>query len=292
MSGHDQKFLDLAALYAVGVLDSTDRDEFEAHLKADCAICKAEIVRIEKAAALLPAVLPPGRLNPELKERILFAARLASVAKKDIEERTSQPEENEIPFRRVAVQEKTRRPWLAVGIAFAAVVMAVGFAAYIATMFEKLDGQYQHIVNQRDTISSQQARIAELKTALDKKDAMLKVLESRRIEIVTMNGMPADSMGYGKVIWDPATRTAILHAVNLPMPPPDRDYQLWVMKGQVTVSAGVISVREPKETLHMVQPMVGVEAQDIAAFAVTLEPKGGMAQPTGEMYLMGKVDAR
>ncbi|MDX1585868.1 MAG: anti-sigma factor, partial [Balneolaceae bacterium] len=94
---------------------------------------------------------------------------------------------------------------------------------------------------------------------------------------------------YGKVIWDPASNRALLQVSNLPAVPSDKDYQLWIIKNNKPVSAGVFAVNDPaRDSFFKIEKMTASErAAD--AFAITMEPKGGMPQPTGDMYLMGNM---
>ena len=103
-----------------------------------------------------------------------------------------------------------------------------------------------------------------------------------------MNGLEVNPDGYGKIIWDPGQRVAILQISNLPAAPSDKDYQLWVIRNQVPVSAGVFSIRQPvEETFFRIEDLVETDKQAINAFAITLEPLGGAPQPTGPMYMLG-----
>ena len=52
------------------------------------------------------------------------------------------------------------------------------------------------------------------------------------------------------------------------------------------MSAGVFSVDASGTGSLSVAPLPGVSA--VNAFAVTLEPAGGLPAPSGEMYLLGK----
>lgn len=125
---------------------------------------------------------------------------------------------------------------------------------------------------------------------LERKNAVLKVLQSRRIEIMTMGGMKVNPVGYGKILWDPEKKMAILQVSNLPPVPKGMDYQLWIYKDNKPMSAGVFTVANEgqRENYFKVQPLDMMGEKGVDAFAVTLEPKGGMPQPTGEMYLHGK----
>jgi anti-sigma-K factor RskA len=102
-----------------------------------------------------------------------------------------------------------------------------------------------------------------------------------------MNGLKADPVGFGKIIWDPEKRSAILQVSRLPAVPHDRDYQLWVIKGKTPISAGVFSVSDTTSNFFRIDGLAVTDPREISAFAVTLEPKGGLPAPSGEMYLSG-----
>ena len=287
MAGHDDKYLEFNALYVLGALDGDELREFDAHLKSNCALCRAEVSYLTAAAATLPMGLPQLSLSPDLKERVLFNARLAQVTKAYVE---AAPEAAPADApRRVEehAAERTvrsrRLPWLSFGLAFAVIVMLVGFTIYVNSLFRTINNQNQYIY-------AQQTQITKLFGELELRDAILKVLQSRRIEIVSMDGLGVNPVGYGTVLWDPDKKVAILHVSNLPAVPKDKEYQLWVIKNQKPASAGIFAVTNDreKENFFKVQPLDVTDRKEIDAFAVTLEAKGGVPQPTGEMYLLGK----
>jgi hypothetical protein len=172
------------------------------------------------------------------------------------------------------------------GLGFGVIALLVGLSPYINFQFKKIRAQSEYI-------ETQQAQIASLIDELDRREAILKVLESRTIEIVRMEGLDVNPAGFGSIIWDPVKKVAILHVSNLPAVPEGKDYQLWVIKDQTPVSAGIFSVtsNREEESYFKVQPLDVSDRRQVDAFAVTLEPKGGVSRPTGEMYLLGKASA-
>jgi anti-sigma-K factor RskA len=73
----------------------------------------------------------------------------------------------------------------------------------------------------------------------------------------------------------------------MPAVPTDKDYQLWVIKDNKPISAGVFAVNDTKSNFFKIENLAVTNPKEIGAFAVTLEPKGGMPSPTGDMYMMG-----
>jgi anti-sigma-K factor RskA len=83
-----------------------------------------------------------------------------------------------------------------------------------------------------------------------------------------------------------ATAGGVFVAAGLPAAPAGKAYQLWAIAGSdAPVSAGVFSVDASGAGSLAVRPLPGVAT--VSAFAVTLEPAGGLPAPSGEIYLHG-----
>ena len=64
---------EMAALYAAGALSDTEREQFEAHLKAGCQTCEAEVRALELVTdnlALVAAAEPPAGLRQRLLDKV------------------------------------------------------------------------------------------------------------------------------------------------------------------------------------------------------------------------------
>ena len=72
MTAHS--WTELAAPYALGALDSTERVEFERHLET-CAECRAEVQGFREVAGSLAQGVAPAAPPAELRERVLREAR-------------------------------------------------------------------------------------------------------------------------------------------------------------------------------------------------------------------------
>jgi anti-sigma-K factor RskA len=116
---------------------------------------------------------------------------------------------------------------------------------------------------------------------------ILAVAQSDSLLVVRLGGLAEAPAARGHVLWSPATRQAVLYAFDLPRPPAGRDYQLWVIVGETSRSAGVFPVGADGRALHILSEAPA--AGGASGFAVTLEPAGGMPQPTGAMLLLGAV---
>ncbi|HTK82225.1 MAG TPA: anti-sigma factor [Bacteroidota bacterium] len=283
MTAHEEKYLECAAAYALGALDGDELWEFEAHLRSGCTVCSAEIASFGETISLLPAALPPKTAPADVRAALLSAIHASAEARRQAGARTSRLLEE-------TSAQPARRSWLNYGLVFAVIVMIIVFSLSYNSLLNTLS-------EKSTLIGSQQTQITALKDELQRKTEILKVLESRKIEIVTMDGLTVNPVGYGKIIWDPEKKVAVLQVAQLPPVPKNKDYQLWVItKSEPTkpVSAGVFAVENEaeKENYFKVQPLEVVDRNEIGAFAITLEPKGGVPAPTGDMYLLGKTSPK
>jgi anti-sigma-K factor RskA len=297
VADHDVKYLELSSVYVLGVLDGDDLKQFEAHLKTGCPVCAAEMRSFREVASVLPLGLSQLAVSPDLKERVMFNAGLAKVAKAFIDAAPPveiPPDEalpakdvrpvDKPPVRRVELAPRERsRSWFQYALVLGVVVLLGGFAFYVRGLFKTISSQDQYI-------ATQQAQITRLLDEVERKEAILRIFGSRRVQIVSMDGLGVNPVGYGTIVWDPDRKEAVLHVSNLPRVPEGKDYQLWIIKAQKPVSAGVFAVTNDreKESFFQVRPLEVADRREVDAFAVTLEPKGGVPQPTGEMYLLGK----
>lgn len=141
-----------------------------------------------------------------------------------------------------------------------------------------------------ETVDEQQAVITELESELERQDQLLNVLAAREVKLVMMGGLDPSPDSFGKILWDTDNRQAILQLANLPTPPEDKDYQLWFIKeDQSPISAGVFNFDRPSSDLFFKVEHIEEDPSPVQnTFAVTLEPKGGVPQPTGDMFLLGQ----
>jgi len=105
--------------------------------------------------------------------------------------------------------------------------------------------------------------------------------------VVQLNPMPDMPPASAQVMWDPKASRGILTTERLPMTPEGQTYQLWALAGGVPMPAGTFSVDE-QGCAQMKVPRLPSDKR-IDTFAITMEPAGGMPQPSGPMYLKGSV---
>jgi anti-sigma-K factor RskA len=258
---HDARLEQAADVYALGALDGAELTEFEAHLAAGCATCAERLRETREALTLLPGALPPVAPPPSLRARVLD--RVAA-------ERSVAP----VPAPPRPVARRGGVLWWAgwAGLAAAAALLVVVNA---------------ELRRSRAELGALQDRLATLQTQLAEREDALRFLSDPGVRHVSLAGLAPTPEASAWLLWDPATRRGLLLARGLPATPPGRAYELWALAGSRPVPAGLFTVDTTGRAVLRL-PLLPAD-QTFDAFAVTLEPAGGVPSPTGPMHLHGKV---
>lgn len=270
----DERHEELAALYALGLLEGAERSGFEAELAGNAEL--AALVHSLNATATdlafsTPQLAPP----PELKERILAATAAPSA----IAPTVSSP-----LFRLI--------PW--------------GLAAALAVMTTWLSFQNLSLRVDNDMLLTER-RLAEIayKTASNQlgersllAETMINDLGRRlreqedltRLKITALASLAGNTPEAQAIaVWDPGRETGLLTVDKLPSIRDDQDYQIWVVDPTYPnpVDGGVF---KPGADGRAVLTFKGNKPiKGAAAFAISLEKKGGVPKAEGPIVLLGKV---
>ena len=254
---HSEKFEELAALEALGLPLGDEAAAFARHREEGCPTCEELLVDFQISASALAAGVPNRTPSPGLKARILGS----------------------LPDARARVVAMPRRSsgaawWLA-----AAATLLFVFAAWDDARLRR----------QREDLRSQAAQLsAELSTArqdMARRDLRARVLESDDVKVLFLGGKDPQPAARAKVFWSEKAKTGMLLAGNLAPLPPDKQYELWVFAEGKPVPAGVFDADPSGRALFESKSLSGMAAAQ--NFAVTIEPRGGVPQPTGPIVLVG-----
>ncbi|MFY9688742.1 MAG: anti-sigma factor, partial [Candidatus Acidiferrales bacterium] len=162
-----------------------------------------------------------------------------------------------------------------------AILVPVGVALAAVTILlwhenRDLDRQLEAL---RASMSQQQQALHEANEVAD-------LVTSQSTITVALARQPGAPMGAAHVMYNEKMGMVMCDGQIAPAPA-DKSYQLWVIPANgKPISAGVFSAASGERMMMMSKVPEGVDAK---AFAVTLEPAGGMPHPTGPMVLMGSV---
>ncbi|HEX7878002.1 MAG TPA: anti-sigma factor [Candidatus Eisenbacteria bacterium] len=273
---------ELAAAHVLGVLEEPERSELVAHITEGCSICRVVYPQLVDVADLLllgaDAAAPP----PGLKERIMAAATgtgTGSAGSTDVD-RPVGPS----PPLRLPTRASSREP-LYRGLALAASLALVLLTWQSLTWKKERDAARQSLLAESGQVSQLREEIRGLEAGRAEQARLLELIERPGSGLVTLASLDPAPGALGKVLYDSAAGKGYLWVKHLPVDAEGKDYQLWAIQGGAPVSAGVFSVTADGSALI---PLADVRPDTrVAAFAITLEPAGGLPAPSGPMVLLG-----
>jgi len=263
---HSPRFAELLPAYALGALDSAELRELEAHLETGCGDCRRQLDLLEGDLEELAASVPPLTPSPETRERVLGAAAAGTVV----------PFQQPIgPIRPIGLMRSSR--WLAL----AATVLLV-MAVWGVWRQARLAGEAEHLRADRDRLAQQVAaldrRLAQTQADNRRLASTLSLITAPGARAVQLAGLGPTPGAVGHTFVNPQARKAIFYAFDLPAPAAGKTYQLWWIAAGRPVSAGTFGVDEHGAARLEVDQVEN--ADQIQAWAVTVEPAGGAPQPT------------
>jgi anti-sigma-K factor RskA len=256
---HDP-FDTLAAVYAVGALDGDDLLQFEAHLAGGCGRCRTTLQESHEALARVAQAevraIPPAEVKDALLRRL----------------------------NGTAARRAERRSWVpwAAATAAAMVVSSMLTGGFVASRYEGKIGEMAREVSRirdearrRDTTLT--AQILEYRHALA-------LLGKPATQVVEMRGSGQAAEATGRVVWHDHSG-GYLVVDKLPPLPPGKAYEAWTLGGPAPRPAGVFTVDASGQGRRKLEPTGNVPAK---GFAVSIEPEGGVTEPTGPIVLASR----
>lgn len=252
--------------YILGIATEAERKEVESNVSKYPEIQK-ELTAIEDALAIYSqqnAVPMPDGLAGRILNNIDRLEKLDSNAKV------------------VNGSGKSNRGLIAL-LGLAASIFALA-CIYFFNQNNELKSQLNQSQVAFDTLQTQ---CDETQNKLTRLENYLDITDDPNTQSVIMKGEGLNKAprAIASVFYNQADKKAYLEIENLPEPPSDKQYQLWAIVDGVPQSMDVFDVVLGPEGLIEV-PFY----ENAAAFAVTLEPRGGQDAPTlEEMYVIGNV---
>jgi anti-sigma-K factor RskA len=267
--------------YALGQLSQAERYDVEVHLR-ECDVCAADLreltVVMEGLAHLPDPVTPP----PALRHRVL-----SSLASLPQEPSRRAPDSNVValPPRSTVVRRGVHPAWLA---AAALVILAFGALLYSSDATRRL--LVDDVQEAQAATAEAQTLVVELRRQLDQNgkqaDLVVSILTAGDVRAIAMAGRENATGSIARAYWSP-TRGLLIVADKLPVPPPGRVYQVWVIGGGKPMSAGLLGEQGSGRGMLIAPPPSGAAPGTITV-AVTDEPPGGLPAPTGSVRLAGQ----
>jgi anti-sigma-K factor RskA len=245
-------------LYALGVLEGDELRGIETHIHT-CADCAQKVAEARGHVALLAFSAEPAEPSIEVRQRLM--ARIRAEAN---------------PARAADAVRTERTPSSFWNFAWGILALALAvFAVYLWNSNKVLE---QELDRQEAAMKTQVALTAKFR-------AIQELFTSPKTVTVNLAAKAPNATEPGRVVYN-AQQGALVYVGTLPQLGAGKSYELWVIPQTGNpIPAGVFSV-EPNGEGKVVLPNIpaGISPK---AFAVTIEPAGGGASPTGPFAQVG-----
>lgn len=309
---------ELFPFYVLGALTDEEQAEVEAYITADPE-AKARLAGLMAAADALPLAVEPISPASKVKTQLMARIRADASIRADVHApSTAAPSPQPAPPSPASTWERLREwygrwqqspalPALAGACLLLAIVVA-GWAlaqnrqmAAMQARLQSLEGHVATLEAERlhyqdlaaavgDEITTLRAENEALRQQLENQNEMLAAYQqpgTLTVAIGDASGSHPDAVGTLTI--DPATATAVFVAHHLDQLNESQVYQLWLIRGDMPVSAGIFHV---DETGQGVLPVATAVPGSFDAIGVTVEPAGGSQVPTlDQLILLGTVSS-
>jgi anti-sigma-K factor RskA len=257
MSTHED-FDAIAALDAIGAASAEETATLHAHLP-DCPECARARDDYAEAAALLARQLHPVAPPDDLRERVVGTV-------------------NQDASDNVIDAGPRFNWWLATAATlFLAMWGWRELSVHAAkSRLRDQEATIKQLTDQNELLAGQREKLA----------AEMAALASADTRTIALSGQAASPSASARVFMEPKARRAVVFFYNLPASASDKSYQLWIIRADQPKpqSAGVFAVAADGQATVKVENLP--TDVPIKAFAVTLEPRGGVEQPTNTNFIV------
>lgn len=270
MSAPDQERRDeLATLYALRIATDSERAELARLAERDGTV-GAEVRALEATVAAIGGAVALVDPPPALRTRVLAAI-------------TGTPPSTVVAMR--PVPSRPPAPWLGWLAAAASLVAALGLGLWAAQLRERL-----HEVDAR--LAAAEREVGDIRRTLGTARQETQLLRAQAqvflapdLARVDLGGQTPAPQASARAFWS-RRRGMVFTAASLPPLPANKIYQVWVVAdAQPPISAGLLAPDADGNAITVFKTPEDIPTPKL--LAVTLEPAGGVPQPTGEKILVG-----
>ena len=267
----------LASEYVLGLLDEVTRARVAAHL-ASCPACVDEVRQVAQAMDAM------GRSVPEVDPPASLRERVAAIPARVPQLAAASPTAGDNPQlarHRSEGAKVSPAPWFAAVAASLIAAVATWQAISARAEVQRLK---QELAEMQVMAGQTQVARASLQQQVDEFTKMAGVLRSSDVVHYALAGSGGAANAHARA-YVTHKNGMVFTAEGLPALPAGKVYQLWVIVAAKPVSVGTFSP-DANGRVQAVMATPDIAAMP-AALAVTLEPTGGLPQPTLPPLLVG-----
>ena len=226
-----------------------------------------------------------GALTPDTTQSLARRVHLLEAAREPLSPREA------------AESPRTKPRWVYVAGAAAAVVAMLLIAVVVRWIEGRLDDASARIASAEQQVLTT-TQVANQEVTAARQDADRQIAEARQLaqraetvgviltapDLIRFNLTSGETNGSSaQLLWS-RTRGLVLSGSRLPAAPPESTYQLWLVTSTESVGAGLFVPDDAGRATLVVDAPPRVPGRVVGA-AVTIEPSGGRATPTGRTLL-------
>ncbi|NIP39556.1 MAG: hypothetical protein GWO07_14635 [Candidatus Dadabacteria bacterium] len=285
MITHEQ-FEEMVYVYSVGALDGDDLEVFQKHLDTGCERCTMLLKENNQLVSVLPYGAAPETPPPGLQKKIMDSL----AATKQYENREYKP----------SFWQRISPLWYGLGTAAACTLLLISVAfnykfsselkdkdSLISALNTNLEAKNNEIKSLSDQISAKDTELVSMQGVFKKYGRVADYLKDPNVAVINLVSLDPELKAVGRILWQTKENNIVFVSSNLPETPTGKIYQMWLIADGTPKSVGIFDVRADEETIVDLGKISKIE--NIKKFAVTLEPEGGVPQPTGQIYIAGDV---
>ncbi|HMD13583.1 MAG TPA: sigma factor [Bacteroidota bacterium] len=237
-----------------------------------------ETKRITELSSVNPVSLKNVLLSPEVKENIFFTIHVARIAEGETQTLRKNGSQTSTNQNNGVLWFHKKIGWYVIGKILAAIAFIIFIALFIDVLFMKID-------HQGEVISQQYNRNVRLEHEIDEKQNVVDFFQARRLSMIFLAGLSADSMVSGKIFWDPDRKIALLQFLNLRATSPNEHYQLWVIRNSFVTNVCEFEITQPGKSFCKILPLDLLAPPKVSVIELRVEPRDGISKPNGEAVL-------
>ncbi len=192
-------------------------------------------------------------------------------------------QQNSLPDKEI-IEQEDRRFLIPVWVWIAAAAVTGTFAVTLwqsrrlTSQLAELRKQIHQGQSHKETLEAERQNFEQIR-------ALLGAPETREIRLKAESA----DLAMARAFWN-EDLGVVLAAEQMPAPPADRTYQLWIVqKNGSPIRAGVFQPDGNGKVLQLLRVEANVSAKDAKGLAISEEPAGGSPQPTTPFQWVGIV---
>lgn len=245
--------------YVLGVLSEHDALEVERMAAAHPEVAQELAVqqRTLEDYAMSVAQTPP----PNLEARIMAQLPAANTETAQVGKVVALRPDSNYGFWRAA--------------ATVAIIISVASVAGNWWLYDKWNSTRSSLASleQQQSVLAQELQVKQ--AGLENYERQLQTISATAAATVVLKGVPQQPNASATVFWNKTSGEVVLLVNNLPAAPEGKQYQLWALDNNQPIDAGMVPLNNDGTPLLKMKNIKGAQA-----FAITLEPKGGLPAPT------------